>query len=100
MTHHSIVECVTNRPFEQVADDNHQATVSMIARSGVCARMRAQARGRAPAPLPARVAMALAPLPKLSWGFPKTRYDIKLLVLPNFPTPFSKHHYGFGSLNQ
>ena len=76
----SNVECVTNRPFEQVADDKHQATVSMIARSGVCARARAQARGRAPAPLPARVAMALAPP-------------------SNFLRAFSKHHYDFETLS-
>jgi hypothetical protein len=93
------MECVTNRPFEQVADDNHQATVNMIARSGVCARARAQARGRVPAPLPARVAMALAPPSKLSWTFPKTRYDIKLLALPKFPRGFLKHHYGFETLS-
>ena len=67
----SNVECVTNRPFEQVADDKHQATVSMIARSGVCARARAQARGRAPAPLPARMTMALAPLLNFLRGFLK-----------------------------
>jgi len=75
----SNVECVTNRPFEQVADDKHQATVSMIARSGVCARARAQARGRAPAPLPARVAMALAPPSKLSRVFSKHHYDFETL---------------------
>jgi hypothetical protein len=80
MTHHSIVECVTNRPFGHDPNDNHQATTSMIARSGVCARARAQARGRAPAPLPARVAMALAPL-------------------PNFLRAFAKHHYGFETLS-
>jgi hypothetical protein len=72
MNTHLIMECVRIRPFGEVADDNHQATISMIARSGAYARARAQARGRAPAPLPARVAMALAPL-------------------LNFPTPFSKH---------
>ena len=83
----SNVECVTNRPFEQVADDKHQATVSMIARSGVCARARAQARGRAPAPLPARVAMALAPPPKFLTPFSEHHYDIKLLLLG----VFSKH---------
>jgi hypothetical protein len=66
MTHQLIMECVRIRPFEQVADDKHQARISMIARSGAYARARAQARGRAPAPLPARMAMALAPLPKLS----------------------------------
>ena len=54
------MECVTNRPFEQVADDKHQATVNMIARSGVYTRARVQARGRGPAPLPARMTMALA----------------------------------------
>jgi hypothetical protein len=78
MTYHSIVECVTNRPFEQVADAKHQATHSMIARSGAYARVRAQARGRAGAPLPARGAMAPAPPPKLSWKLGKIRYDIKL----------------------
>jgi len=62
-----------------VADAKHQASINMIARSGVCARTRAQARGRAPAPLPSRVAMALAPLPKLSQVFSKHHYDIKLL---------------------
>ena len=66
------VECVTNRPFGQVANAKRQVIVSMIARSGACARTRAQARGRAPAPLPARMTMALAPL-------------------LNFLTPFSKH---------
>ena len=78
MTYHSIVECVTNRPFEQVADAKHQATHSMIARSGAYARVRSQARGRAGAPLPARGAMAPAPPPKLSWKLGKIRYDIKL----------------------
>jgi hypothetical protein len=57
---------VLKPPFGQVADDKHQASISMIARSSAYARARAQARGRAPTPLPARVAMALAPLPKLS----------------------------------
>ena len=71
MTYHSNVECVTNRPFEQVADAKHQATVSMIARSGVCARARAQARGRGPTPLPACMTMALAPLLNFLSGFSK-----------------------------
>ncbi len=68
------MECVRIRPFGEVADANHQATVNMIARSGVCARERAQARGRAPAPLPARVAMALAPPSKFPWKLGKIRY--------------------------
>jgi hypothetical protein len=68
------MECVRIRPFEQVADDKHQARISMIARSGAYARARAQARGRAPAPLPARMAMALAPLPKFLSTILKTRY--------------------------
>jgi hypothetical protein len=93
------MECVRIRPFGEVADDNHQATISMIARSGAYARARAQARGRAPAPLPARVAMALTPPSKLSRTFPKTRYDIKLLVLPKLSWVFSKHHYGFETLS-
>lgn len=79
MTHQPIMECVRIRPFGEVADAKHQASINMIARSGVCARTRAQARGRAPAPLPSRVAMALAPLPKLSQVFSKHHYDIKLL---------------------
>jgi hypothetical protein len=62
MNTHLIMECVRKRPIGEVADDNHQATVNMIARSSAYARTHAQARGRAPAPLPARVAMALAPL--------------------------------------
>jgi len=74
------MECVTNRPFEQVADAKHQAVVGMIARSGAYARARAQARGRGPAPLPARVAMALAPP-------------------SNFLRAFSKHHYDFETLS-
>ncbi len=74
MNTHLIMECVANRPFEQVADDKHQACVSMIARSGVCARARTQARGRGPAPLPAHMAMALAPLPKFLSTILKTRY--------------------------
>ena len=87
MTYHSIVECVTNRPFEQVADAKHQATVNMIARSGVCARARAQARGRAPAPLPARMAMALAPLSKLSRVFSK---HVTFLNRFKYPYPLFK----------
>jgi hypothetical protein len=43
--------------------------------------------------------MALAPPSKLSWTFPKTRYDIKLLVLPKLSWVFSKHHYGFETLS-
>jgi len=71
MTYHSIMECVRIRPFGHDPNAKHQAAISMIARSGACARVRAQARGRAPAPLPARVAMALAPPPKLLEDFPK-----------------------------
>ena len=67
----SNMECVTNRPFGEVADAKHQATVNMIARSDVCARARAQARGRGPAPLPARVAMALAPSSNFLRAFSK-----------------------------
>ena len=74
MTHHSIMECITNRPFGHDPNAKHQAIVNMIARSSVCARARAQARGRAPAPLPARMAMALAPLPKFLSTILKTRY--------------------------
>jgi hypothetical protein len=83
------MECVTNRPFGHDPNAKHQATVNMIARSGVCARTRAQARGRGPAPLPARVAMALAPPSKFPHTFLKHHYDIKLLFL----RAFSKHHY-------
>jgi len=85
MTYHSIVECVTNRPFEQVADAKHQATHSMIARSGAYARVRAQARGRAPAPLPARGAMALAPPPKIPSASSKTRYDKLTTIMVECP---------------
>jgi hypothetical protein len=73
MNTHLIMECVTNRPFERVADDNHQATISMIARLG------ARARGRAPAPLPARMAMALAPPSKFLSTFLKHRYDVGII---------------------
>ena len=93
MTYHSIMECVRIRPFGYDPDAKHQAVVSMIARSDVCARARAQARGRGPAPLPARVAMALAPPSKFPRAFPEHHYDIKLSWLSKFPWGFLKHHY-------
>jgi len=89
----SNVECVRIRPFGHDPNAKHQAMVSMIARSDVCARTRTQARGRAPAPLSARVAMALAPLPKFLSTIFKTRYAFGML--PKIPRGFLKHHYAF-----
>jgi hypothetical protein len=73
------MECVRIRPFGHDPNAKHQGAVSMIARSGVCARARTQARGRGHAPLSARVAMALAPLPKLSGVFSKHHYDVDII---------------------
>jgi len=79
MTYHSIMECVTNRPFGHDPSAKRQVTVNMIARSGAYARARAQARGRAPAPLPARVAMALAPPSKFLSTILKHHYDVGII---------------------
>jgi len=78
MVIHTELACIFKRAIDRDPNVKHQVNVNMIARSGACARMRAQARGRAGAPLPARGAMAPAPPPKLSWKLGKIRYDIKL----------------------
>lgn len=93
MVIHTEPGCIRKRAIDRDPDANHQVTVNMIARSGACARARAQARGRALAPLPARGAMALAPPSKLSWKLGKTRYDIKLP--PKLSRDIWKTRYGF-----
>jgi len=93
MTYHSIVECVTNRPFEQVADDNHQATVnrvhglfhivykdtSLLADKPTSILVGLSASRPTPAPLPTRVAMALAPPSKFLSTFLKHNYDVGII---------------------
>jgi len=98
MVIHTELECVFKPSYDRDPAFNHAVVVSMIARSGVCARVRAQARGRAPAPLPARVAMALAPPPNFLRGFLKHHYDFEtLMALPKFLGTILKTRYAFES---
>src|SRR4029079_17216993 len=111
MTYHSIMEVVRIRPFEQVADDKHQATVNRVhafmrsnvhaferscvrtfmrsnvhafERSCVRAFMRSNAWPHARTRAQAR-GRAPAPLP--------ARVAMALAPPPKFLTPFSEHHY-------
>jgi len=112
MTYHSIVECVTNRPFghdpafnvvNNVVQINRvhylfSYVVHAFERSCVRTHERSNAwtyaRGRVGAPLPARGAMALAPPPKIPSAPSKTRYDklttMMVECLGSFETRYDK----------